>query len=77
VVKRYKYDAFDLLLRVIDKRGVRLSETVIFNFVPDPYRVYFNVHKVEINEDCIRVINQNGELTKEFVLERPGLNTVH
>jgi len=77
IIKRYKYDGFDLLLRITDKQDVQLREMTIFNFVPDPFRVHFNVHKVEINKDYIRVLNQNGKLTTEFFLNPENLGEVY
>lgn len=73
VVKRYKYNAFDLVLKIINKQGYLISENVIFNFLPDPFRIHFNVHKIEINENYINVLNQNGELTKTFILNLSGV----
>jgi hypothetical protein len=77
VVKCYKYNTFDLMLRITDKQGVQLSEAVIFEMKPDPYIVYFDVNKVEINEDCIRVINRNDKLTTTFFLKPESFSEVH
>jgi hypothetical protein len=63
VIHRYRYDTYDLVVRMIKKNKEIVAERVIFTCDPDPFIVHFEVNKVEIEDDKIRIINKNEEQT--------------
>ena len=70
VLKQYKYDVFNLLLRVFDKSGAMVKETILQSGKPDPFLVHYNVNKVNILEDKIEVLGSTGKVEAEHPIER-------
>ena len=68
VLKQYKYDVFNLVLRVFDKSGTLLKETVLQSGKPDTISVYYNVNKVNILEDKIEVLGSTGKVENQYPL---------
>lgn len=68
VVHRYKYDSYDLVVRVLDKNKEVVEENVLFSCDPDPFKVHFDVNKVEIDNGQINVINKVREKTLVYDL---------
>ena len=68
VLKQYKYDVFNLVLRVFDKSGTLLKETVLQSGKPDPFLVHYNVNKVNILEDKIEVLGSTGKVENQYPL---------
>lgn len=67
-VHRYKYDTYDLVLRLVNKKKDIVKEDVIFTSDPDPFVVHFDVNKIEIDNDKLRVINKVREETLVYDL---------
>jgi hypothetical protein len=70
VLKQYKYDVFNLVLRVLDKSGALLKETILQSCKPDPFLVHYNVNKVNILDGKIEVLGSTGKLETEHAIER-------
>lgn len=68
VIKQYKYNAFNLLLRINDKAGTLISETVLETFEPDLYRVPYHFDKVELVDNKVRVFKSTKELQSEHII---------
>lgn len=68
VLKQYKYDVFNLVLRLFDKSGTLHKETILQSGKPDPFLVHNNVNKVNILEDKIEVLGSTGNLETEHSL---------
>ncbi len=60
-VHRYKYDTYDLVVRLVNKKKDIVKEEVVFTCDPDPFVVHFDVNKVEIDDARLRVINKTRE----------------
>jgi hypothetical protein len=69
VLKQYKYDLFNLVLRVFHNSGALLKETILQNGKPDPFLVHYNVNKVNILNDKIQVLGSTGKVETEHVIE--------
>lgn len=70
VLKQYKYDVFNLVLRVFDKSGAMVKETILQSGKPDPFLVHYNVNKVNILDDKIEVLGSTGKVENEHPLVR-------
>lgn len=68
VLKQYKYDVFNLVLRVFDKSGGLLKETILQSGKPDPFLVHYNVNKVNILEDKIEVLGSTGKVENAYLM---------
>ena len=68
VLKQYKYDVFNLVLRVFDKTGAVIKEMVLQSGKPDPFLVHYNVNKVNILDDKIEVLGSTGKVETEHSL---------
>lgn len=69
-IHRYKYDTYDLVVRLVNKKKGVVKEDVVFTCDPDPFVVHYDVNKFEIDEKKLRVLNKVGEevLVYEFTL---------
>lgn len=70
VLKQYKYDVFNLVLRVLDKSGAMVKETILQSGKPDPFLVHYNVNKVNILDDKIQVLSSTGKVEAEHAIKR-------
>lgn len=70
VLKQYKYDVFNLVLRVLDKAGNPVRENILQSEKPDPLWVHYNVNKVNILDDKIEVLGSTGKVEAEHAIER-------
>lgn len=68
VLKQYKYDVFNLVLRVFDKTGAMIKETILQSGKPDPFLVHYNVNKVNIMDDKIQVLGSTGKIETEHAI---------
>lgn len=68
VLSQYKYDVFNLVLRIVDKAGKTINESILTTFEPDILRVYFRFKKVKILENKIQVFGSLDDLYAEFPL---------
>jgi hypothetical protein len=68
VLKQYKFDVFNLVLRVLDKSGAMVKETILQSSKPDPFLVHYNVNKVNILDDKIEVLGSTGKVEAEYSL---------
>jgi hypothetical protein len=68
VLKQYKFDVFNLVLRVLDKSGAMVKETILQSGKPDPFLVHYNVNKVNILVDKIEVLGSTGKVEAEYSL---------
>jgi len=66
VIHRYKYDIYELLVRVLDGKKEIVKEVVIYSYDPDPFVVNYDVNKIEIDASSVRVINKLRENTIIF-----------
>jgi hypothetical protein len=69
VLKQYKYDVFNLVLRVFDKSGVMIKESILQSGKPDPFLVHSNVNKVNILDNKIEVLDKLGDLETVHSIE--------
>lgn len=70
ILKQYQYDVFNLILRVFDKKGEMLKETILQSGKPDPFVVHYNVNKVNILDEKIEVLGSTGRVETEHPLVR-------
>ncbi len=69
VLKQYRYDVFNLILRLLDKNGTVLKETILQSGKPDPFLVYYDINKATIQDDKIQIFGSTGKVESEFLIE--------
>lgn len=66
-IHRYKYDKYELVVQIIGKNKKIAKEKVVFECKPDPFVVHFDVNRVEIENNQVRVINKIREETLKAI----------
>lgn len=68
VLSQYKYDVFNLVLRIVDKTGKTINESTLTTTKPDTFINYYNFNKVKILENKIQVLGRTDDVKAEFPL---------